>query len=120
MPGPACLLLTLNSDIVAATGLLSLGSMMLGFGFEQSWSFGEEMHRRGFMALLAGAATGWPVVARTQQSTMPVIGFLNAGSAQNYAPSSAAFLKVLVRQAMLRAAISLSNIAGPMTRMNAL
>ena len=53
------------------------------------------MRRREFITLIAGAATGWPVVARAQHSTMPVIGFLNAGSTQNYAPNLAAFLKGL-------------------------
>jgi putative ABC transport system substrate-binding protein len=48
------------------------------------------VRRREFIAFLGGV-TAWPLAAYAQHSALPVIGFLNGGTAEGYADMVAAF-----------------------------
>jgi len=53
------------------------------------------MRRRDLITLLGTAAAAWPIVARSQQRSVPVIGYLNPGSPEAFANSVTAFRKGL-------------------------
>jgi putative tryptophan/tyrosine transport system substrate-binding protein len=50
------------------------------------------MKRRDFITLLGGAVT-WPITARAQQPSRPVVGFVNGGAADAASRFLAAFRK---------------------------
>jgi putative ABC transport system substrate-binding protein len=47
--------------------------------------------RRELLVAIGGAAAAWPLAARAQQASVPVIGFLGPGSAQSDAYRVTAF-----------------------------
>jgi putative tryptophan/tyrosine transport system substrate-binding protein len=50
------------------------------------------MRRRDFIKAMAAVTTTWPHMARAQQRALPVLGFLNSGAPESFAPMLSAFL----------------------------
>jgi len=53
------------------------------------------MRRREFIKGIVGSAATWPLVARAQQSVMPVVGILQPGSPEVYVHFMEAFRRGL-------------------------
>ena len=53
------------------------------------------MKRRAFITLFGGAAATWPLATRAQQPALPVVGFLDRGSAKGMEANLAGFHKGL-------------------------
>src|SRR5262245_19408879 len=51
----------------------------------------SHISRRKFLATLGGAAAAWPVAARAQRLSVPVIGFLDATTAADFVYRISAF-----------------------------
>src|SRR6516225_451845 len=58
-------------------------------------SLGAEMRRRDFIKVVAGSAITWPLAAHAQQSSLPVVAFVNGRSAEASVRVAAAFRKGL-------------------------
>jgi putative ABC transport system substrate-binding protein len=49
------------------------------------------VRRRDFIAVIAGAATAWPLAVRAQQPVMPVVGYLSSATSAGFAQLVRAF-----------------------------
>ena len=53
------------------------------------------MKRRDFITLISGAVAAWPLAARAQQPSIPVVGWLGATTPENYKSALEAFRRGL-------------------------
>jgi putative ABC transport system substrate-binding protein len=53
------------------------------------------MKRREFITLIGGGAAAWPVVARAQNTAIPIVGYLSAGSSDSLTAYPAVFRRSL-------------------------
>ena len=53
------------------------------------------MNRRKLITLLGGSAVAWPLAARAQQPTMPIVGFLSGRSPKDSVANVGAFQRGL-------------------------
>jgi len=56
---------------------------------------GAAMRRREFIKAATASVVAWPLAARAQQSSMPVLGFVNVASAKTFVRPLSTFLKGL-------------------------
>src|SRR5436190_15692163 len=57
--------------------------------------WGRRMRRRAFTTLLGGAIAAWPLAARAQQRTLPVIGILGSSKVGSDVTLVPAFMQAL-------------------------
>ena len=75
------------------------------------------MRRREFILLFGSVSVAWPLAASAQHSSMPLVGFVNSGSAQVQALVAAAYRRGLQEAGFVEGKNVLMNRAGPMANM---
>ena len=70
------------------------------------------MRRREFITLFGGAAAQWPLAARAQQQSMPVVGVLLSGLPVADSSTTTAFKQGLKKAGISRDRTSRLNTAG--------
>jgi putative ABC transport system substrate-binding protein len=70
------------------------------------------MRRRDFIKLITGSAAVWPLAARAQQPAMPIVAFINGGSAKAEPNRVSAFRKGLSETGYTETGTSQSSTTG--------